>query len=81
MISYHLYIVLSICLGFSAGNLLFYGIAQDQILINHVKRSIQKKKVLNQKINEHNLKVADYCFSGQKSLIRHHKEQMSLQKI
>ena len=47
MICYHLYVIIAICVGFAAGNLIFYGIAQDQIIINNVKRSILKRKVLN----------------------------------
>lgn len=81
MISYHFFIIFAICGGFAAGNLIFAGLVQDQVLITRVQRRIAKKKVLNQKINEHNLKISDYCLSGQKSLVSHYKEPMSLQKI
>lgn len=65
----------------ATGNLIFSGLVQDQVLINRVKREIKMKKILNKKINEHNLKIQEYCFTGRKSLINHWKDPMSLQKI
>ena len=81
MVSYHFFIIFALCGGFAAGNLIFAGLVQDQVLITRVQRKIAAKAVLNKKINEHNLKVTDYCLSGKKSLVSHYKESMSLQKI
>jgi hypothetical protein len=81
MLAYHFWVVFGISLGMAVGNLIFAGLTQDQVLINRVKREIKMKKILNQKINEHNLKIQEYCMLGQKNLITHWKEPMSLQKI
>lgn len=39
------------------------------------------KRVISQKINDHNERVTEYCMMGQKNLVSHFKEPMSLQKI
>ena len=81
MISYNLWVLAATCLGQSAGNMMFGGLLQDQILISRVKRQIKMNKVLNQKVNEHNSKVKDFCLKGDKTLISSFGDPMSLQKI
>ena len=39
------------------------------------------KKIMNYRVNEHNKKIKEYCFAGNKSLVTHYKEPMSLQRI
>lgn len=81
MISFHFDILFAACLGTASGNFIFSGLVADQVLINRIKREIKMKMVLNNKISTHNEQVVAYCNSGQKSLIKHYKEDMSLQKI
>lgn len=46
-----------------------------------MKKEIKVKQILNKKINQHNNQVKDFCLAGNKSLVSHWKQPMSLQKI
>lgn len=81
MISYHLSIVFALSIGTACGNFIFSGLIADQVVINRIKREIKMKMVMNTKITQHNEKITEYCNSGIKSLVKHWKEEMSLQKI
>ena len=78
LMSYNFWILLFTCVGMAIGNLIFAGLTQDQVLINRVKKEIKIKKVLNQKVNEHNNEIIKFCKAGRKSLVMHWKEAMSL---
>ena len=47
MMSYNLWVIVATCFGQAAGNMMFGGLLQDQILISRVKRQIRMNKVLN----------------------------------
>ena len=52
------------------------------MLISRIKRDVKMKRVLNQKVNEHNQQIHHMCMRGEKSLIGNIRDDiMSLQKI
>lgn len=81
MLAYHTAMIVAISLGMAIGNFIFAGLVQDQVLINRIRRETKMRKVLVDKITQHNEAVTKFCETGVKSLVTHWKEPMSLQKI